>query len=145
MNDNDVTRLDAAVGALDHVAMIVDDLDMEAARYRDVFSAEVSPTEVHAQYGCSSAFVDLGYSRLRLFQAHDATSPITTFFGPHSLAGIHHVCYRVEEIEAASIALKMKGYRPLGTGDYKRSNHGKRMLFLRPPDLPGPLVKLEEP
>jgi methylmalonyl-CoA/ethylmalonyl-CoA epimerase len=54
------------------------------------------------------------------------------------LAGIHHVCYRVEEIEAASNTLKGKGYRSIGTGDYKRSNHGKRMIFLRPPDLPGP-------
>ena len=49
MNDNDFAKLDAAVGALDHVAMIVDDLEAEAARYRDVFSAEVSPTELHAQ------------------------------------------------------------------------------------------------
>lgn len=93
---------------------------------------------------CSFAFIDLGYSRLRLFQAQDSTSPITTFFGPHPLAAIHHVCYRVEENEAASSTLKMKGYRPLGTGDYKRSHHGKRMIFLRPSDLPGPLVKLEE-
>ena len=99
MNDNDFVKPDPAFGTLDHVAMIVDDLNMEAARYRDVFSAKVSPTEVHAQYGCSSAFIDLGYSRLRLFQAHDAASPITTFWGPHALAGIHHVCYRVEEIE----------------------------------------------
>ena len=144
MNDNDFAKLGAAVGTLDHVAMIVDDLEAEAARYRDVFSAEVSPTKLHAQYGCSSAFIDLGYSRLRLFQAHDSTSPITIFFGPHPLAGIHHVCYRVEEIESASSTLKTKGYRPLGTGDYKRSNHGERMIFLRPPDLPGPLVKLEE-
>ncbi len=143
MNDNDATRLDA-VGTLDHVAVIVDDLDVETARYRDVFSAEVSPKEVHAQYGCSSAFIDLGYSRLRLFQPHDATSPIATFFGPHPVAGVHHVCYRVEEIESASRTLKMKGYRPLGAGDYKRSNRDKRMIFLRPPDLPGPLVKLEE-
>jgi methylmalonyl-CoA/ethylmalonyl-CoA epimerase len=144
MNDNDFVELDSAVGTLDHVAMIVDDLDREAARYRDLFSAEVFPKEIHAQYGCSSAFVDLGYSRLRLFQPHDAASPITTFFGPHPVAGIHHVCYRVDEIDSASRALKAKGYRPLGTGDYKRSNHGKRMIFLRPPDLPGPLVKLEE-
>jgi len=144
MNDNDVAKLEVAVGTLDHVAMIVDDLDVETTRYRDMFSAEVSPKEVHAQYGCSSAFVDLGYSRLRLFQPHGSASPITTFFGPHSLAGIHHVCYRVEEIESACSTLKAKGYRPLGTEGYKRSNHGKRVIFLRPPNLPGPLVKLEE-
>ena len=105
MNDNDRAEPDPAIGALDHVALIVDDLEDEAARYRDVFFAEVSPTEVHAHYGCSSAFIDLGYSRLRLFQAHDAASPIASFFGPHPLAGIHHVCYRVEEIETASRTL----------------------------------------
>lgn len=48
MNDNDFAELDDAVGILDHVAMIVDDLDREAARYRSLFSAEVSPQEVHA-------------------------------------------------------------------------------------------------
>jgi hypothetical protein len=53
MNDNDFAKLDAAVGALDHVAMIVDDLEAEAARYRDVFSARCRPrsfmhsTDVH--------------------------------------------------------------------------------------------------
>lgn len=134
---------DVAVGTLDHVAMIVDDIDTAAARYRDVFLAKVSPREVHAQYGCSSAFVDLGYSRLRLFQADDPVSGLTAFFGPHALAGIHHVCYRVDEIESACGTLKDKGYRPLGV-EYKRSTQGKRMAFLRPPDLPGPLVKLEE-
>jgi methylmalonyl-CoA/ethylmalonyl-CoA epimerase len=139
-----VSGLEVAVGTLDHVAMVVDDLEAAAARYRDVLLAEVSPPEVHARYGCSSVFVDLGYSRLRLFQAHDPASGLTAFFGPHSLAGIHHVCYRVDRIESACSMLRKKGYRLLGGEEYKRSSQGNRMIFLRPPELPGPLVKLEE-
>ena len=36
------------------------------------------------------------------------------------------------------------GYRPRGDGRVKRSSQGKRMVFLRPTGMPGPLVKLEE-
>jgi len=142
MNNANPTNLDVAVGTVDHIAMIVDDLDAASARYRDLFSAHVSPKEVHPQYGCSSAFIDLGYTRLRLFQPDGSAYAVATF--PHSLAGIHHVCYRVREVESACSELKEKGYRSLGYGGFKRSNHGKRMIFLRPPHLPGPLVKLEE-
>lgn len=143
MQDDEFPRLETAVGALDYVAMVVDDLEAETNRYRDLFSARISETENHAQYGCSSAFVDLGYSRLRLFQAHGSESPVTTLFGPHSLAGIHHVCYRVDEIDTARSELQRKGYRPL-SDDYKRSPQGKRLIFLRPTNMPGPLVRLEE-
>ncbi len=135
---------DAAVGVLDHIAMIVDDLEAAAAHYRDFFYASVSPTEVHAQYGFSSAIVDLGYARLRLLQPDGPASPIATFFGPHALAGIHHVCYRVEAIGPARRRLQRRGYRQLGDGRVKRSSQGRRMVFLRPTGMEGPLVKLEE-
>jgi methylmalonyl-CoA/ethylmalonyl-CoA epimerase len=138
------TEAEAAVGVLDHIAMIVDDLDAAIGHYRDFFHASVSPTEVHARYGFSSAFVDLGYSRLRLLQPQGPTLPVATFFGPHPLAGIHHVCYRVEAIGPARRRLQRKGYRPLGDGRVKRSSQGRRMVFLRPTGLEGPLVKLEE-
>lgn len=144
MDGRALGNLEVAVGALDHFGLIVSDLDSALAHYRDVFSAVVSPKEVHARYGCSSAFVDLGYSRMRLFQPHGPSSPITSFFGAHELVGIHHICYRVAAIEFACGALKAKGYRPLGGEDYKRTANGKRMIFFRPPHQPGPLVKLEE-
>jgi hypothetical protein len=58
--------LDVAV--FDHLAVLVRDLDADMAMYRDVYQVEVSPAERHERCGLSSAFVDLGYTRLRLMQ-----------------------------------------------------------------------------
>jgi methylmalonyl-CoA/ethylmalonyl-CoA epimerase len=135
--------LEAAPGAFDHIALIVADLESEARRYRDLFHAEISAPEHNPQYGISSVFVDLGYSRLRLLQPDGSGSGIAAFFGPHPLAGIHHVCYRVDAIEQARNEMQRRGYHPMSPA-FKRSAEGKRLIFLRPPDRPGPLVKLQE-
>lgn len=143
MDDDGLPGLEAAPGEFDHIALIVADLESEARRYRDLFHAEISATEHNPQYGISSVFVDLGYSRLRLLQPKGTGSGIATFLGPHALAGIHHVCYRVEAIEQACSDMQRRGYHPLSPA-FKRTGEGKRLLFLRPPNRPGPLVKLQE-
>ena len=58
--------------------------------------------------------------------------------------GVHHLCYEVEDITAASRQLTEQGARVLGGGEPKIGAHGKPVLFLHPKDFCGTLVELEE-
>lgn len=132
------------VGRLDHIAMVVDDLAAAIESYRTLFFAEVTAAQHNAQYGFSSAFVDLGYSRLRLMQPDGPGATVVSFFGWEAGGGIHHVCYRVEDIAAACERLERGGARVMGDGGTKRSAEGKPMLFLRQAGEDTPLIKLEQ-
>lgn len=144
MNDNPISSPTHDIGTLDHVALIVRDLETEAEMYRNAYFAEVSTAEDHAQYGFSSVYVNLGYARLRLLQPRGQDSPIVSLLSPHELAGVHHVCYKVDDIEQMRDRLRSDGYRPLSGGEFKRSSEGKLVVFLRPTETQGPLIKLEQ-
>lgn len=132
------------VGQLDHVALVVDDLAAAAETYRTLFFADVSPAEHNARYGFSSAFVDLGYSRLRLMQPDGPDATVVSFFGWRAGGGIHHVCYRVADILRAREQLQSAGARPVGDGALKHNADGKPVLFLRQAGEDTPLIKLEQ-
>lgn len=144
MNNSWMTVPVRDIGAFDHIALIVENLDSEADVYRQVYFAKVSTKEHNDRYGLSSAFVDLGYTKLRLLQPDDRNAPVVGLVEPHGWAGVHHVCYRVDDIETTRERLRGEGYRPLSGDEYKLTPAGRRTIFLRPPEGTGPLVKLEE-
>ncbi|MGI9332164.1 MAG: VOC family protein, partial [Gammaproteobacteria bacterium] len=71
-------------------------------------------------------------------------SPIAKFLERNPSGGMHHVCYEVDDIEAASQRLAAGGARVLGDGRPKIGAHGKPVLFLHPKDFSGTLVELEQ-
>jgi len=62
-------------------------------------------------------------------------SPIAKFLARNQDGGMHHLCYEVDDIRAASDALKAAGARVLGDGEPKTGAHGKPVLFLHPKDF----------
>jgi methylmalonyl-CoA/ethylmalonyl-CoA epimerase len=72
------------------------------------------------------------------------TSPIAKFLERNIDGGIHHVCYEVDDIQAARDRLMSQGARVLGDGQPKIGAHGKPVLFLHPKDFCGTLVELEQ-
>ena len=133
-----------AVGQLDHIALVVDDLATAIDTYRTLFFAETTAPERNEHYGFSWAFVDLGYSRLRLMQPDGPGAAVVSFFGWDAGGGIHHVCYRVEDIAAARDRLEIAGARRMGDGGFKTGADGRKVLFLRQAGEGTPLVKLEQ-
>lgn len=132
------------VGQLDHIAMVVDDLATAIETYRTLFFARTTTPEHNARYGFSWAFVDLGYSRLRLMQPDGPGAPVVSFLGWDTGGGVHHVCYRVEDIVAARDRLERAGARRVGDGGLKTDADGRKMLFLRQAGEGTPLIKLEQ-
>ena len=132
------------IGRLNHVAIAVPDLAAASALYRDTLGATVSAPVDLPEHGVTTVFVDLPNTKIELLAEFGAASPIASFLQRNPGGGIHHVCYEVEDLEAACARLQEHGARVLGDGRPKIGAHGRPVLFLHPKDFCGTLVELEQ-
>ncbi|OQX31849.1 MAG: methylmalonyl-CoA epimerase [Candidatus Sedimenticola endophacoides] len=130
------------IGRLNHVAIAVPDLDAATATYRDTLGARVSDPLALPEHGVTTVFVELPNTKIELLHPLGETSPVARFLEKSPSGGIHHVCYEVDDIEAAAARLRREGARVLG--EVKTGAHGKPVLFLHPKDFCGTLVELEQ-
>jgi methylmalonyl-CoA/ethylmalonyl-CoA epimerase len=130
------------LGRLNHVAIATADLESAAATYRDEFGADVSAPVDLPEHGVTVVFVTLANTKIELLRPLGAHSPIAKFLERSPEGGVHHVCYEVEDLDAARARLMGEGKRVLG--EPKIGAHGKPVLFLHPKDFGGVLIELEQ-
>jgi methylmalonyl-CoA/ethylmalonyl-CoA epimerase len=123
-----------------HVGIAVSDLDAALAFYRDVLGLAPHPPEIAD--GATIVSLPFGDSEVELLAPLERDGPIAKFLdrrGP----GIHHICYRVADLDAALEACRAAGYRLVdrvprtGTG-------GRRIAFVHPKATAGILLELTE-
>lgn len=132
------------LGRLNHVAIAVPDLDAAAGSYRGALGATVSEPVELAEHGVRLVFVDLPNTRIELLEPLGPASPISRFLSKHPDGGLHHLCYEVDDLYAASERLQEAGARPLGNGESRVGAEGHPVLFLNPKDFSGALIELVE-
>lgn len=132
------------IGKLNHVAIVVPDLEAASAVYRDTLGGDVSEPHTLPEHGVTTVFVNLPNTKIELLHPFGDDSPIAKFLEKNPSGGMHHVCYEVDDIIAARDRLKAEGARVLGDGEPKTGAHGKPVLFLHPKDFCGTLVELEQ-
>ena len=132
------------IGRLNHVAIVVPDLDRAAGQYRDTLGAKVSAPEDLPEHGVTVVFVELANTKIELLAPLGADSPVAGFLARNPAGGMHHVCYEVADIIGARDRLAAAGARVLGDGEPRIGAHGKPVLFLHPKDFSGTLVEIEQ-
>jgi methylmalonyl-CoA/ethylmalonyl-CoA epimerase len=132
------------IGRLNHVAIAVPDLEAAAAQYRTTLGAKVGAPMDEPDHGVTVVFIDLPNTKIELLYPLGADSPINGFLAKNPAGGIHHICYEVQDINAARDHLLERGARVLGPKDPKIGAHGKPVLFLHPKDFNGCLIELEQ-
>jgi methylmalonyl-CoA/ethylmalonyl-CoA epimerase len=132
------------IGKLNHVAIVVPDLESATATYRDVLGAQVTEAMDLPEHGVTTVFVELQNTKIELLLPLGDNSPIAKFLEKNPNGGMHHVCYEVDDIYAARDKLVAAGARVLGDGEPKNGAHNKPVLFLHPKDFCGTLVELEQ-
>ncbi len=132
------------IGRLNHLAIVVPDLDAAAALYRDTLGATVSGKTDLPEHGVTTVFVELPNTKIELLHPLGEGSAIAGFLAKNAAGGMHHVCYEVDDIYIARDKLKADGARVLGDGEPKIGAHGKPVLFLHPKDFCGTLVEIEQ-
>lgn len=135
---------ETGIGRLNHVAIVVPDLEAAARQYRDTLGAEVSEPVDLPDHGVTTIFVDTGNSKIELLHPLGEASPIANFLERNPAGGVHHLCFEVEDILAARDRMVGEGARVLGDGEPRPGAHGKPVLFLHPKDFSGVLIEIEE-
>ncbi|PCH81002.1 MAG: methylmalonyl-CoA epimerase [Hyphomicrobiales bacterium] len=132
------------IGRLNHIAIVVPNLDAGAALYRDTLGAKVTAPEILEEHGVRLVFVELPNSKIELMEPFGENSPVTAFLDKNPSGGMHHICYEVDDINVARDRMVKNGARVLGDGNPKIGAHGNPVLFLHPKDFLGTLVELEQ-
>ena len=123
-----------------HVGIAVADLGAALAFYRDVLGLEPHPPEdVDGARILSLAF---GESEIELLAPLRDDSPIGRFLAKRG-PGIHHVCFRVPDLDAALQACRAAGYRLIDETP-RTGAGGRRIAFVHPKTTAGILLELTE-
>jgi methylmalonyl-CoA/ethylmalonyl-CoA epimerase len=125
---------------LAHVGVAVADLEEALAFYRRVLGAAPGPLE-NAD-GARIVPIALGDTVIELLSSDDPQSPIGKYLQRHG-PGIHHLCYRVADLDAALAACREAGCRPIDETP-RRGAGGRRIAFLHPRTTSGILIELTE-
>ncbi len=138
-------RADSLFTQIDHVGIAVPDLDAAIAFYRDTFGVVSVHEEVNEEQGVREAMLAVGdgATRVQLLAPLSPESAIGRFIERNG-SGIQQIAYTVEDIEAASTALRDRGMRLLYDAP-RRGTAGSHVNFIHPKDAGGVLVELVQP
>ena len=132
------------IGRLNHVAIAVPKLSEAIEAYHGLLGATVSAPLSLPEHGVTMAFVELSNSKIELMEPLGDTSPLAKFLARNPQGGMHHLCYEVDDLDAALARLRAGGARVLGDGRPRNGAHGKPVVFIEPRALAGTLVELEQ-
>jgi methylmalonyl-CoA epimerase len=125
---------------LDHIGIATRNIDIAIEEYRKLFALEVQHREVLQDRNLEICFLDLGNTRLELLAPTQPQSPISKFLDTRG-PGIHHLCYRVDDIDAELKRLKQIGTKLIDEVP-RPGAHGTMIAFIHPSACGGVLTEL---
>lgn len=134
--------LSSAIIRIDHVAIVVREMDDALAFYRDMLGITPSRVIDFPREGVKIAFLPLGGpsgSEIELLQPLGEETGVARFLAKHG-GGLHHVCLETPDIEQALADLRASGAMLLD--DAPRPTAEGRGIFLHPKGTYGVLLEL---
>lgn len=129
---------------IDHVAIIVRNIEQALAFYRDTLGIEPSEIKEVLTEQVRIAFLPLGGpggSEIELVEPSSTNISLLKFLEKRG-EGLHHICLEVENIEAALAELQEKGAPVLD--QTPRTAAEGRAIFIHPKGTNGVLLELLE-
>ena len=129
---------------LDHVAIAVDDLEKAVKTYESLGIQFKEEREVVESQGVVTAFASIDENaQLELLGVHGEGGPIEKFLSKKG-PGIHHLSFKVPDIEAKCKELKEKGFKLLYE-EPQSGAHSCRVNFIHPKSTGGVLIEISQP
>jgi methylmalonyl-CoA/ethylmalonyl-CoA epimerase len=130
-------------GLIDHVGVAVDDLDAAIVLYEGTFGMSLSHRETVAAQGVEAVLLDVGESHVELLLPLGPETPVGRHLSRRG-PGLHHVAYRVADIDVALDDLRAAGLE-LIDAEARTGIRGSRVAFLHPRSTGGVLTEIVEP
>lgn len=126
------------VTRLDHVGIMVDDLDAAVRFYSETFGLTAGPIESREQPPIRRCCLQIGETELELIEARDPAQTMMRLLPGHG-PGPYHIGLRVEDVDAAAAALQEQG---VALVDGVREGADMRIQYLHPDAAQGTLIEL---
>jgi methylmalonyl-CoA/ethylmalonyl-CoA epimerase len=127
---------------IDHVAMVVEDLEASLSFWRNGLGLELTQIEDVPAEKSRVAFLPVGSGEVELVNPTSDDSGLKRYLekrGP----GMHHLCLEVDDIEGMLKKLKDRGIQLINELPVNGLG-GKRYAFIHPKSANGVLVELYE-
>ena len=125
---------------VDHLAIVVDDLDRVLGFWRDALGLPLAGTGVLPDEKAEVAFLPVGDSQIELVRPTDEQSGTARFLAKRG-PGIHHVAFEVNDLAAVLLQLKSRGVRLINEQPVSGAG-GSQVAFVHPESTGGVLVEL---
>lgn len=131
------------LSAIDHVGLAVEDLDAALALYQERLGLPAVHRETVEEQGVEAALLDIGEAHIELLSPLGSETAVGRFLtkrGP----GLHHVAYRVEDIEQVLAELAASGMRLIDERP-RTGIRNSRVAFVHPSATGGVLTEIVQP
>jgi methylmalonyl-CoA/ethylmalonyl-CoA epimerase len=130
-------------GLIDHVGVAVDDLDSALALYEGTFGMPVAHRETVSDQGVEAVLLDVGDCHVELLRPLGERTAVGKFLARRG-PGLHHVAYRVDDIESALARLRELEIELIDS-EPRTGIRRSRVAFLHPRSTGGVLTEIVEP
>ena len=131
------------VKKIDHIAIVVNDIEQALTVYRDVLGLSLQHIVEEPAEQVRVAYLPTpeGQDEIELIQPTTDDSGVAKFLAKRG-EGLHHVCVEVDQIEATVAEMAARGLEVLG--QVRTNQRGDRYIFVHPKSAHGVLLELYE-
>lgn len=133
-----------AILCVDQVSVAVADLDDASRIYEDILGLKAAHDETVEEQGVTTRFFPVGDSRsvVEALLPTGPDTPVGKFLAKRG-PGVHHIAFRVDDLDAELARLKAQGVRLIDE-EPRRGAENKRIAFIHPKETGGVLIELCE-
>lgn len=130
-------------GRIDHIGIAVEDIEAGIELYEKSFEMELGLRETVEEQGVEAALLNVGEGHVELMAPLGPDTPVGKFLAKRG-AGLHHVAYAVEDIDATLERIAATGIE-LIDAKARVGIGGSRVAFLEPRSTGRVLIEIVEP
>jgi len=130
----------AEIKKINHVAVVVGDMDQALSFWRDALGMEIQELRDVPAENSQVAFLPLEGSEVELVMPTTDDSGIAVFLSKRG-PGMHHICLEVDDIEGMLVQLKEKNVQLINE-EPRIAVDGRKYAFIHPKSASGVLVEL---
>lgn len=128
---------------IDHIGIAVEDLDAALATYGEQFEMALQHREVVEAQGVEAVLLEVGGGHIELMRPLGPDTPVGKFLekrGP----GMHHVAYRVDDVQGELDRLKSLGLELIDETP-RTGIRGSTVAFIHPHSAASVLTEIVKP
>jgi methylmalonyl-CoA/ethylmalonyl-CoA epimerase len=128
------------IARIDHIGIAVQNINAALKFFQDALGMPLDHIASEEGGRTKVAFMPVGSSDVELVEPQDAESGLAKFLAKRG-EGVHHICFEVDDIDAALARLKEHGTQLIDETP-RVNGQGMRYAFVHPKSAHGVLIEL---